>query len=224
MYSTGAVAIEIGRNLVRRTFLYDIILTMRKRIALRQWEKSGKLGPPPHLFKELTVKEYARRFSILTLVETGTYLGEMVHASRGEFRRIFSVELDRRLYGRAKEKFARFPHISIIHGDSGEVLPDILATITEPCLFWLDGHYSGGITAKGRSETPIMQELHHILNHSVEDHVVLIDDASLFAGWNGYPSLEELRDLVLRADREKVFEVRDDIIRIHKGYAQVATK
>lgn len=177
---------------------------------------SGKAGPPPDLLKQLTVKEYARRFSILTFVETGTYLGAMVHATRGEFRRVFSIELDRRLYELAEQKFSRFLHISIIHGDSGEVLPDVLDAITEPCLFWLDAHYSGGITAKGKSETPILQELHYILNHSIKNHVVLIDDACLFTGRNGYPSLEELRGLVLSAGHEKVFEVRDDIIRIHK--------
>ena len=54
------------------------------------------------------------------------------------------------------------PHVTIFQGDSATVLPKLLATIQEPCLFWLDGHYSGGITALGKSITPILDELQTI--------------------------------------------------------------
>ena len=41
--------------------------------------------PPrsPHLLKQKTVLEYARRYNLKTLIETGTYYGEMVAAMRG---------------------------------------------------------------------------------------------------------------------------------------------
>jgi tetratricopeptide (TPR) repeat protein len=164
----------------------------------------------------MVVKEYARRFCIRTFVETGTFQGAMIRATRQSFDRIYSIELDENLYQRAKKEFSSFDHITIIHGDSSEVLPVLLAEIVEPCLFWLDAHFSGGITAKGTLLTPIKQELIHIFTHPIKDHVVLIDDARLFNGQNDYPTLEELRHLVLNRLPDGILVVEDDIIRIHK--------
>ncbi len=188
---------------------------------LQNWVMYGKPIPPPKLLKQKTVVEYANKFLISTFVETGTYLGEMIEATRDTFKKIYSVELDEALYQQAKKKFAEFPYIEIIKGDSGEALEKILANITEPCLFWLDTHYSGGITAKGEIETPIIYELHHILTHKIQQHVILIDDARMFVGRNGWPKLEELRNLVLGKYPDWVFEVKYDIIRIHKRQEEV---
>lgn len=193
----------------------NIIKLIREKKILRDWDKRGRPVPPPDLVKQKTVKEYARKFSIDTLIETGTYLGDMVDAVKDTFGMIFSIELDEALYERAKKRFSKFDHISIVQGDSGEVLPVILADIKQPCLFWLDGHYSGGDTAKGSQETPILQELHYILTHDVEGHVILIDDARLFTGQNGYPTIGEIRALISKEHPDWRFEIEHDIIRIH---------
>lgn len=208
--------IQTIKDILKQTILYDIVKRIREKKGLQDWERRGKIPPTPHLIKQEAVKEYARRFSIRTLVETGTYLGDMIDATKGEFNRIFSIELDKNLYERAKKKFSKFRHISIIQGDSGEVLPKILDDITQPCLFWLDGHYSGGITAKGDSVTPIMLELKYIFGHPSDRHIILIDDARLFIGKDGYPTLEEVRKFVAEIRPGWSFEVKDDIIRIHK--------
>ena len=134
----------------------------------------------------------------------------MVFAVKNIFNKIYSIELSTELYERTKHKFARYNHISIYQGDSSKVLPEILSQIEEPCLFWLDGHYSEGITATGEKETPILEELNHIFNHPIEDHVILIDDASYFTGHDDYPGLEELKTLVLRRYPNNVFIVKDD--------------
>lgn len=181
-----------------------------------EWVELGKPFPPPHLIKQMTVKEYAKKYRLNIFIETGTYLGDMVYAVRSVFGKIYSIELGEELYKRAKRRFSKYNHISILHGDSAEVLPEILDNIKEPCLFWLDGHYSAGITAKGELATPILQELDHILSHPVKDHVILIDDARDFIGKNDYPTIQELRTLVLSQKLGYGFEVRNDIIRIHK--------
>jgi hypothetical protein len=140
----------------------------------------------------------------------------MVDAVRDTFNKIYSIELDKTLYEQAKKKFSRHHTISIFHGDSSKVLPVILADIKEPCLFWLDGHYSGGITAKGDFNTPIMQELNCILDHFIEEHVILIDDVREFNGHNDYPTLEELKKSIFKKYPDWKFDIKDDIIRIHK--------
>ena len=52
----------------------------------------------------------------------------------------------------------------IVQGDSGKVLSEILLEINEPAIFWLDGHYTAGITARGVKECPIFEELDCIFN------------------------------------------------------------
>jgi hypothetical protein len=103
--------------------------------------------------------------------------------------------------------------VTILEGDSGVLLPDVLAERQEPCLFWLDGHYSAGVTARGDLETPILKELDAILSHPWPD-VVLVDDARCF-GQGDYPSIDGIRAMV--ADRRPKWSVSvaDDIIRIH---------
>ena len=39
-------------------------------------------------------------------------------------------------------------------------------TTKTPAIFWLDGHYSAGITAMGEQATPIFKELTHIFGDS----------------------------------------------------------
>ncbi len=200
-----------------RMFLHNINKRIKRSKEIRDWKRRGKPVPPPPFVKQIAVEHYAKKFSLDTLVETGTYLGDMVEASKNTFRRIFSIELDTTLYNQARHRFSAFDHIVITQGDSGEVLPHVLAGISDPCLFWLDGHYSAGITARGQLETPVMEELGCILDHPVADHVILIDDARLFVGQHDYPTIEELQKSIFEKRPGWFFEVKDDIIRIHKG-------
>jgi hypothetical protein len=92
------------------------------------------------------------------------------------------------------------------------VLPAVLSDIKGACLFWLDGHYSYGKTARGTTDTPILAELAHIFRRANPNDVILIDDARLFTG-GVYPPLRRLNS-VLRAGRVgAVVEVQHDIIR-----------
>lgn len=186
----------------------------QRRNALKAWRAAGRPAPPPHEIKEQVVRRYAADCGVNVLIESGTYLGEMVAAMQRHFTRIVSIELDPVLHKRASEKFFRVPHVEILQGDSGELMPRILSSLDAPALFWLDGHFSGGHTAMGKRETPIRQELEHILAHTELRHVILIDDARLFNGTHDYPTLADLEAFV-RARRQRVrFEVEDDIIRI----------
>lgn len=205
------------KEIAKETSLYDIFRRVKQKNDLRNWKKNGRLGPMPDLMKQKIVKEYARKFSVLTMVETGTFFGDMIYATKNLFDRIYSIELEPVLCRRAQKRFSRFRHISIVQGSSAKVLPVILSDITQSCLFWLDAHYSGGITARDETETPIMQELTLIMNHPVAEHVILIDDAREFVGLNDYPTIENLQNFIHKQRPDWVFEVKDDIIRIHKG-------
>mgnify|MGYP001369983704 CR=1 FL=1 len=47
------------------------------------------------------------------------------------------------------------------------MLKNIIKNIDKPALFWLDGHYSGGVTGMGDNETPILEELEQIYKTEV---------------------------------------------------------
>ncbi len=185
------------------------------RILLR-WNLAGRPVPPPHLVKQRAVRAYAEKFRLPVFVETGTYRGDMVEAVKRDFARVYSIELGVELHRLARERFAADPNVTILQGDSGEVLRGLLPGIDRPALFWLDGHFSEGDTARGALITPILSELDHILAHPLaRRHVILVDDARLFNGEDDYPTLESLNAVLARAGFPAC-RVRDDIIRIHR--------
>ena len=185
---------------------------------MRQWEKNGAHLPMPNLGKQRVVIEYIKKFSPAIFIETGTYKGKMVYAVMPHIKEIYSIELDETHCRNAQKRFAGYPSIHIIQGQSGKVLPKILNNIDKPCLFWLDAHYSSGSTAKGETNTPIMQEMESILNHTrAKDHIILIDDARFFTGGNDYPALKTLERLILDIHPGWIFGVKDDIIRAHSN-------
>lgn len=157
---------------------------------------------------------YAARFKAKTLIETGTYWGEMIQAMKPHFDRVVSIELSPYFYERAKRIFRRDKNVELINGDSGKEMGRVVDTLQDRALFWLDGHYSGGATAKGEKETPIFDELAQIFERAAVDHVIVIDDARCFGGDPEYPTLDELKTFVLEKRPNFAFVVEDDIIRI----------
>jgi hypothetical protein len=181
-------------------------ISARKKIFI--WHLKGMPVPPPPAVKQKIVKSYAAKFNMHNFIETGTYMGEMIDAILNTFSKIISIEFDAALAQRAKNKFSSYPHVKILQGDSGKLLPEIMANINEPCLFWLDAHCTG--------ETPITKELKTLLEHSCSDHVILIDDLRNFTKQNNYPTLDEVKKIIASKRRDWVVEVDADIIRIHK--------
>lgn len=204
------------RAILLDSFVWDFLRGVKAKRQVAAWERNGRRVPPPHLMKQRILSAYASAFLPRILIESGTCVGDMVYAMRDRFQRILSVELNEDLYKRARCRFRSYPHIEILQGDSGEVIPRILSTVSEPCLFWLDGHYSGGgVTPKGDTETPVMKEMKAILDHAVKEHLILIDDARNFDGTHDYPTLQELRSLVSANGTDYEFSVLHDLIRIH---------
>jgi hypothetical protein len=194
-----------------------MIQTLRHLRHIVDWNLRGKPAPPPHVVKQRIIKSYQKRFGLNVFVETGTYLGEMLDALKSSFRELYSIELSEELYGRAERKFAADERVHIMQGDSGDVLPIILDKVSEPCLFWLDGHFSGGITAQGALDFPILKELEHIGHHRIKNHVILIDDARFFSGTMDAPDREQIAASLRAINPAYRIEERDDIIRAFVG-------
>lgn len=179
-----------------------------------RWRKRGRPVPPPHAVKEAVLREYARRYGTRVLVETGTFLGDMPAELRGDFETIFTIELNQELHARAVARFRRWSHIHPLQGDSSDVLPDVLEGLRQPALFWLDGHHSGGVTARGLLSTPIIREVELVFAHPVRNHVVVIDDARCFDGTDDYPRLDVFLAWVQATRPDYAADVAGDSIRL----------
>ena len=180
---------------------------------IKMWENNGCPSPPPHIIKQKTIKAYQNKLGYKTLVETGTYLGTMIESQLDSFDKIISIELDKDLHSKAKDKFKHNSNVKLIQGDSGKVMAEVIKEISEPAIFWLDGHYSAGITAKGDLDCPIFGEIDAILSHKVLNHLILIDDARFFNGQGDYPSVGALTEYLNKKTSRYHLEIKDDIIR-----------
>src|SRR5271169_1915651 len=127
------------RRLLQRTPFYGAYKAAGHYPDYWYWILRGRPERSPHLLKQKVVREYGERYSLKTLVETGTYYGEMVAAQNRRFDRIYSIEFAPELAERARRKFAAEAHIKIFCGDSRVILPEVLAQLNAPALFWLDG-------------------------------------------------------------------------------------
>lgn len=205
--------IALQRSLWRSP-LWSIARDAKDPVSLARWTRRGRPLPPPSAYKRQVIRDYARRFNLDCMVETGTLNGEMGFAMHSLFSRFVTIELSKELHAAAEKRLARFKNVECRQGDSSVVLPALMTQIHAPCLFWLDAHYSGGSTALGEMETPISTELRAVLTHNVRGHVVLIDDARCFDGTHDYPRVDILHESVLRERPDMTFSVENDIVRI----------
>lgn len=180
----------------------------------KEWEAAGKPLPPPHTVKQQAIQYYQEKSGYSVLVETGTYKGDMVLAQKDFFKKIYSIELSQMLFEKAKKRFSGQPGIVLLQGNSGEVISDVLKELTEPAIFWLDGHYSGGITATIEKYSPVEEELELIISNNQLQHIILIDDARGFNGEHGYPTITKLEETTANRLQGYHLSVDEDIIRI----------
>jgi len=192
----------------------------------RHITRHGFLMPLPPFIKRSIILRYALDYHCKTLVETGTQYGDTPYLFRNRFEAIYTIELSITLAAMARKRFRRFPHIKVIEGDSGEKLAELLPKLQSTTLFWLDGHYSAGLTARGATDCPIYGELKSIAQLCKVPCVVLIDDARCFGHDKDYPSLQELEDFVRVAFPRHETQVSNDIISITPlaGISEYATE
>src|ERR1700687_6102842 len=86
---------QVVRKQLRTGAMSTVVSPLYQLVQLGQWQLRGRSGPTPHIIKERIVRDYAHRYSLRALIETGTYLGDMIWAMRKEVDEIHSIELER---------------------------------------------------------------------------------------------------------------------------------
>jgi len=170
--------------------------------------------------REDFLQDLARLFHADVFIESGTSYGGTTRVAKKIFKTVHTIELDEKFYKNVREKFFDDLNVFVYQGDSAAVLPKILSKMNNrQMLFWLDGHYSGGITAKGTSNTPVMQELQAIKDAGITDAVILVDDLSCFQPdmqeipevAQGYPTVAQLRDAIVSINPNYTFIIYGSI-------------
>jgi hypothetical protein len=132
------------------------------------------MGPPEGLILKLREK------GLRTFVETGTFLGDTALWASTRFDRVVTIELSENLYRQASDRLSAYRNIEVVRGHSVQVLADLVPTLSEPAVFWLDSHWCGASSSDGEDqECPLIEEL-RILGRSSVAHSFLVDDARLF--------------------------------------------
>ncbi len=180
--------------------------------VLKWWKLKGCPAPAPHVYKQNLIRLFKEKSGYTTLIETGTYCGAMIDAQKNNFEKIISIELNNDLFNIVKKRFQKYKNVVLYQGDSGKILHKIF--LDKPTIFFLDSHYSGGITAKGDKECPIYEEINAIFKTSYLNHILVIDDARCFTGKGDYPSIEELINYIKARDARYHVEVKYDIIEV----------
>ena len=129
-----------------------------------------------------------------------------------------TIELSEILFDRHGGKLAEIDNVTPHQGDSREILPEIIrAHPDQRCLFWLDGHWSGGETAGEDDECPLLGELACLSER--RNDIILIDDARLFLCApprphkpSQWPTISEVITFLIESGDRRFVQIVDDVI------------
>jgi len=112
-------------------------------------------------------------------IETGTHNGDTIFTMDTYFDKLYTIEFSEKYYTNTKSKY-NGNKINFILGDSSVVFEELLPTIEDKTIFFLDGHWSGGDTGHSVKDCPLIEEITSINNLFMNEAIIIIDDFRLF--------------------------------------------
>lgn len=154
---------------------------------------SFKIANPHSWSKYRQLKAVGKRTGADCLIETGTYLGNTTMRCSRAFKKVFTIELDQKLFEQASEYLSSRENVECIQGDATVELPKILQRndCTNAVIF-LDGHFSQGETAMGDVAEPACELLSSLAQYKDKIRGIVVDDFRLFGIDKGWPKKSEL--------------------------------
>ncbi|MDA1317513.1 MAG: hypothetical protein O3B87_05880 [bacterium] len=167
-------------------------------LAMQSWKRRGYLDNAPQNVKESVFHNYG--IPNAAWVETGTYYGTSTKFFSKNFPHVYSIEPSSELYQLACDRFGD-SNVTFFNDVSENILCELLPTLSGNLNFWLDGHYSAGVTFKGSKDCPVEDELNAIEENinNFDKVTILIDDVRCFLPatsikYDDYPSIDYLVD------------------------------
>ena len=118
-----------------------------------------------------------------TFVETGTAYGQSIDSIYQYFEKIFTVEISEKLYEWLTPQIGHWTNVQRVLGDSLIEIPKYLNSLTKEdhIFFWLDAHWSQGLSSKNHLDVPLLEECSIIdTEYQANLGLVIIDDVRLF--------------------------------------------
>jgi hypothetical protein len=152
----------------------------------------------PHSFSKVRqIRALARRTNSRVFIEAGTFLGNTAMRCSGNFQSVITMELDPHLFQQAKAYLAHRRNVVCLEGDALKLLPSVLErTDVRDALVFLDGHFSGGVTAHGELAEPACEEIFVLANHKDKINAVVVDDFRCFGRDKGWPKRSALLETI----------------------------
>jgi hypothetical protein len=186
---------------IKKLFI-SLYESRKKKEALKneilEWTLRHYESPSPSHIKRAVILRNGSANA--TWVETGTFMGDTTAVLAKNSKNVFTIEPSEDLYKKACDRFNGVSHIHVIRGLSEDVFPSLLPKLSGDINFWLDGHYSGGITYQGDTDCPVRDELRVIEENlsRFKAVTVLIDDVRCFKPldpqFSDYPDVDFLVD------------------------------
>tara|TARA_B100000780_G_scaffold275632_2_gene242637 strand:- start:3084 stop:3677 length:594 start_codon:yes stop_codon:yes gene_type:complete len=146
------------------------------------WYKNNFISPAPNYVKHQIIKHFLIKDS--TFVETGTNEGKTLSKLEKYFNFCYSIEPSEFYYNLSKKNLTHIKDkIELVNGSSESSLERILIKCKDKNItFFLDGHYSGKDTYRGKLDTPIEYELNLISKYieTFKNVVIIVDDFRCF--------------------------------------------
>lgn len=112
-------------------------------------------------------------------VETGSLEGNSVEkALEAKYDVLHTIDADPHYYNFCKDKFKNNGKVTCHLGNSTDVLKELLPTIKESCVIYLDAHFG----SEHGEYTPLMSELNVIKDYGNKNNTIAIDDIRLLQG------------------------------------------
>ena len=186
---------------VKNSELRSVFAFVKKKREMRKWKERDFSDNSPQLVKEKVFSRYG--IANAAWVETGTYMGTTTAFLSKRYPHVYSIEPGLALYEAACKRF-NGANITLFNDVSENVFPTLLPKLNGDFNFWLDGHYSSGVTFQGSTDCPVEDELaaieKNIANFSKLS--ILIDDVRCFlpinSEYSDYPSIDYLVDWARR--------------------------
>lgn len=139
-------------------------------------------------------------------IESGTYTGDTIFNIETLFDKLYTIEISETLYKNTSNLY-KGNKINFILGDSVNVFNYLLPLLNEKCIFFLDGHYSSGITGRGEKDCPLNEEIKLINDKFNNEAILIIDDYRLFGTKTNEDWSDINKDNILFLLKDRVKEV-----------------
>lgn len=150
-------------------------------------------------------------------IETGTYRGLSSIWASEIFKNVITIENSKDIYKEYSPILKKINNVNPLFGNSKIILRKLTKKMNSSIIFWLDAHWSSGITYGKNDECPLIEEI-KIIKSATKNSIIIIDDARFFCSppplphnTDEWPTISEVI-MALNSPDNSYIVIYDDVI------------